>query len=343
VGDAVSISEYFGSWRSWFPLPTDYRGINLIRWVLLEGNRNAVTCALLTITFVSIIGFGSLWTLEMRQLLTETQAVQMILNSFRSGIILLVSIVVSINSIVLSHDITHIDTQEERIEGMTSFRNEVGQITDTDVSPTNPETFLTAMAETIHSEANALRVAGEESEEAFVEDIQEYVDQIATTTEHLERSTTEIGGGNFGVLWLGLETDYGPMMNRSRDITSRYGDDMSESRAEHFDNLIQALELFATGREYFKTLYYTVEISNLSRTLLTVSLPAIVVTASTILAITAHLLPDVWVLGLPPLLTFVALTMTIALAPFVVLTAYMLRLATVARRTAGAGPFVFQS
>lgn len=340
----MSVSEYLGRWRSWFPIPTDARGVDLVRWLLLEGNRHAVTGALLTMTFVSVIAIGSLWTFEMSLLLTETQAIQTILNSFLSGIILLVSIVVSINSIVLSYDITHIDTQEDRIEGMLDFRDRVGEITGTEVSPTDPNTFLNAMAGTIQQEANALLAdMDEDADETFAEDIHEHIKQITDTTEQLENSISEGSGGNFGVLWLGLETDYGPMVNRSRKITSRYGDNMREDETDHFENLIEALELFATGREYFKTLYYTLEISELSRTLLFVSLPAIVVTASTILAINAQLLPDVWMLGLPPLLTFVALSMVIALAPFIVLTSYMLRVATVARRTAGAGPFVLQS
>ncbi|WP_135821439.1 hypothetical protein [Halostella litorea] len=335
----MTVPDYIESWRSWFPIPTSDGGIDLTRWLLLEGNRYAVTGALLTMTLVSIIGIGSLWTFKMSLILTETQAVQTVLNSFLSGIILLVSIVVSINSIVLSYDITHIDTQEDRVEGMMQFRDRVGRTTGTEVSPTDPNSFLNAMAETIRQEANELAADTEDSDE----DVQKYIDRIIETTDHLERSISDGGNGRFGVLWRGLETDYGPMVNQSREITSKYEDDIPESRKEHFDNLIEALELFATGREYFKTLYYTLEISELSRTLLVVSLPAIVVTASTILAINAGLLPDVWVFGLPPLLTFVSLSMTIALAPFLVLTAYMLRVATVARRTAGAGPFIIQS
>ena len=96
--------------RSWFPIPNRERGFALRRWVLLEGNRYAITGALLTVTFVSIFAIGTIWTFEMRLLLTETEAVQTILNTFLSGIILLVSIVVSINSIVLSYDMAHINT-----------------------------------------------------------------------------------------------------------------------------------------------------------------------------------------------------------------------------------------
>jgi hypothetical protein len=151
------------------------------------------------------------------------------------------------------------------------------------------------------------------------------------------------GGGEFAVLWLGLETDYGPLMNRSRKLTATHRDKLSERVEARFTDLLRSLELFAIGREYFKTLYYSREIAGLSRTLLVISLPTIITTASTILAINANLVPEVRMLGIPPLLTFIAIAFTIALAPYIVLTAYMLRVATVAHRTASAGPFVLRS
>ena len=108
---------------------------------------------------------------------------------------------------------------------------------------------------------------------------------------------------------------------------------------ERLEHLIEAFELFATGREYFKTLYYTDEVSRLSQTLLITALPAILINASTVLAINAGLLPDFWLFGIPPLQTFVAAAFTVSLAPYLVLTGYSLRLATVARLTSSAGIF----
>lgn len=71
---------------------------------------------------------------------------------------------------------------------------------------------------------------------------------------------------------------------------------------------MEGLQLFAVGREYFKTIYYIWEVSRLSRVLLIASLPIIVVTASAILAISVDLFPNWWILGLPPLHSFVATT-----------------------------------
>ncbi len=335
------VENRISKWRSWFPIPTG-NGINLRRWVLLEANRHAVTGALLTLTFLAIILIGSLWTFEIQRLLTETQAVQTILTSLLSGIILLVSIVVSINSIVLSHDITSVSSQEDRIEGVMDFRQQVGRLAGTGESPTNPDAFLQMMAANIQDRARALKdVSGDDGE--FAQDVQDHVESIVGTVEHLEESLQSAGGGEFAVLWLGLETDYGPMMNRSRQLTTTHKDELSDSVEAQFTDLLQSLEVFATGREYFKTLYYSREIADLSRTLLVISLPAIIATATTILAINASLFPEVWVFGVPPLLTFIAVAFTIALAPYIVLTSYMLRVATVARRTASAGPFVLGS
>lgn len=338
----MSQAKRIEKWRSWFPIPVEGRSPQLIQWILLDGSRYAVSLWLLVLTFVSTLAVGSVWTFEMQTLLTETQAVQTILVSFMSGIILLVSIVVSINSIVLSHDITAISNQEERIEGIIGFRRDVGQIASTDQTPTDPKSFLSVMAEVIQEQAHALQDVDREVDEEFSDDIEEYASKIGGITDELKRSLELSHGGEFRALWLGLEMDYGPMMNSMRDFVSTYRDQLSEDKEDQFEELIHLIELFATGQEYFKTLYYSREITDLSRTLLITSLPAIIITVWSILAINADLLPKFWLFGLPSLQTFVALSFTIALAPFIILTAYMLRVATVTRRTAVLGPFNVQ-
>ena len=323
------------------------RGFELRRWILLEGHRLAVTGALLSVTFASIVLMGSIWTFEMQMLLTETEAVQTILNSFLSGIILLVSIVVSINSIVLSHDITSIGAQEKRIESMIEFRRDIGGLTGDDAAPRDPDSFLRVMATIIKERAHSLENAGEDLDDeigdSFSEDITVYVDSVAATAEELESSVQQVHGGDLYALWLGLETDYGPLMNNMRNFTSTYRSHLNEDEVKEFNDLMEMFEMFATGREYFKTLYYGKEISELSRTLLVFSLPSIIVTIWAILAIDANLLPDVWAFGLSPLLLFVALTFTIALVPFIILTSYMLRVATVSSRASTSGPFRLRS
>ena len=335
----MNIVDHYWDLRDWFPVPHRNGRIHVIRWILLEANRLAVTGMLLTFMFAALMLIGSLWTFEMQQVLTETPAVQTILSSLLSGIILLVSIVVSINSIVLSHDITSMDAQESRIHGVMEFRRDIGELTESGESPTDPASFLSLMASVIHDRATALQDGSTGSNEELTQDIQKYVDEVIETVEPLDQQSDSASGAEFGVLWLGLEADYGAFMDRSRMLRSSHGNELSETFDEGLDDLVQAFQLFAVGKEYFKTIYYTQEVSQLSQTLLVISLPSILVTASAILAINAKILPEAWVFGLPPLLSFVATVFTIALAPFLVLTSYMLRLSAVAQRTAGAGPF----
>jgi hypothetical protein len=320
-------------------LPIDRDGVHPQRWLLLDGNRYVVTAALLLVVFATNLLVGTIWTFEMKQLLTETAAAQTLLNTSMSGIILLVSIVVSISAIVLSYDITSLDAQENRIEAAMEFRRDVDQLTDGSESPTDPNAFLETMTAVIEDRAERLAAATRDTDSEFAGTLQEYTDGVMQTVDSLEHASVNTDGGEFSALWEGLEVDYGPHLNRSDRINIRHGDRFSEEYGRKFDDLVRAFELFATGKEYFKTLYYNREISQLSRVLLLISLPTVLVVVSATLAIEAHLLPNFWFLGLPPLLTFVSFVITAALAPFVVLAAYMLRIATVATRTASAGPF----
>ena len=335
----MSLSEQWESLDRHLPnLVSKYR-VRPIRWFLLEGSRHHVTLALLLTVYGTIFAIGSLWTLEIQQLLTETAAVQTLLNTMLGGVILLVSIVASISAIVLSYDITSLDAQEERIDAAMEFRRDVGKLASQEGSPTDPASFLDLMAGVIRERADALESASRDSDKEFADAILGYTQDVARTVDGINRSMDRVGRGEFAALWRGLEVEYGDHLNRSRKLTLAYDEQFTDDSRARFDELVRAFELFATGKEYFKTLYYSREISQLSRTLLLISFPSILVTASAILAIDAHLFPQVWLFGLPPLLSFVSAVFTVSLAPFAVLTSYMLRVATVARRTASAGPF----
>jgi hypothetical protein len=338
----MSLADHIPRLRDWVPVPIPGIGFNPLRWVLLEANRRAIVGALSTFTILSFVVLGRLWTFEVQALLTETNSVQTILNTLLGGIILLVSVVVSINSIVLTHDITAITTQRERIEGTSTFRREIGHVTEGEIAPTNPSAFLTTMLRVIRHRANDLEDASGGLDEEISGDVEEFADGVATTIKHLEVQLDSVKGADFGVLWLGLEADFAKHINDLQAFGVGHRQEMTDEQAETFDALMEAFELFETGREYFKTLYYTREISELSQTLLAISLPAILVTSWTILAIDAGRLPAISLFGLPPLQIFLATAFTVSLAPYLTLTAYVLRTATVARRTASGGPFLLE-
>lgn len=339
----MSIADRVQRLRGWAPVPIPDEGISPVRWFLLDGHRIAVASALLAAIFASLLTVGSIWTFEMQRLLTETATVERLFNTILGGIILLVSIVVSINSVVLSYDITSIGSQRERIRKSMEFRHDLGRVAERKRSPSDPRVFLAIMIRLTDDRASALgdAVADDLDDEVRTE-VEEFVASLRGVLDEFDSSMEVADSSPFTVLWLSLEYDYGRFMDDSQHLRALYEDRLSEEAQEQFDDLESALELFATGREYFKTLYYSSEFSQLSRTLLVVSLPAILTTITTVLAISAGLLPDVSLLGLPSLQTFVAATFTVSLAPFVVLTSFVLRSATVARMSLSAGPFVLR-
>lgn len=340
---AVKERYDFERLRNWLPVPVTGIGFEPIRWILLDGNRHAVSAILCVFVFVSLFTLGTLWTWQVEELLNETSAVQTLLNTLLSGIILLVSIVSSINSVVLSHDITPLGSQRDRIEDAMSFREDLEQLTSVGRSPTDPAEFLDAMVDVIRQRAADLQESVQaESDLECGPEIEEFTEAIDQDLKGFDEVLDQTNATVFSTLWLGMEYDYGVHMDRSRHLRTTYDDDLPEPVQERFEALGQSFEMFSVGKEYFKTLYYNHEFSQLSRTLLIVSLPTILITASTILAVDAKLFPDIWLLGLPPLLTFLAAMFTVSLIPYVVLTAYILRSATVAYKTVAAGPFVLK-
>ncbi len=273
----------------------------------------------------------------MQLLFEETSTVQTILDTLLNGIILLVSIVISINAIVLSHEMTSLDREHDRIAGPIDFREQFGNLTETGESPSDPAAFLEMMARQVEERARRLEdnVAGVDA--SFAGDVRTFVSSIKEMVAHLEEVPTS--GVQFGVFWNGMEVDYGPYADRPRALLSSHDEGTREQRQTGVGDLVEALELFAVGKEYFKTLYFQQEVSRLSQSLLVISLPAIILNATTILAIDAGTFPDVWLFGLPPLQSLVFFAFSVSLVPYLLLTSDMLRLLTVARRTSSGGVF----
>ena len=328
--------------RDWFPTPIPHGQFHLTRWVLLEGNRLAIAGAILTLVYISLLTIGLIWPADIQAILTETSTIENILDTFMGGIILLVSIVVSINSIVLSQDIASVQNQADQTRGTREFRGDIGDMTETGESPSEPRAFLRLMATVITDRAQTLAEDAKETDGEFADDVEAYTETIVSSIDHLAE-VDKTKHGDFNALWRALEVDYGAFLERSRTLRGVHRETIAESYDEQLDDLVESIQLFAIGRENFKTLYYYKEVSVLSRTLLIVSLPAILIVAMAIFASTAGRFPEFWfasrLFGIPPLQIFVATAFTIALLPYVVLTSYMLRLSTVGIRTASAGPF----
>lgn len=312
----------------------------LKRWVLLDGDRRAVTLALSAIIFSLLVGIGTIWPFEMQNLLNETRSVQTLFNTLLNGVILFVSVVVTLNSGILSEEFGPLSSQQEQLEQSLEFQSDLESFAGGGASPAEPGEFFEFVLETFQAEVDSLREAAEGAREhevrtaleAFVDDVDREVEEVNV---RLQMPNLQVSN----VLLAGLDYAYAQQLYVARHLRAEFDDDLTDAERDALDDFVETLKFFAAGREYFKTLYFKREISNLSSALLILSLPVIVFTAYTLLALDAGLFPPGVVPGVSPRLLYVAVAFSVAISPYVLLTAYLLRLITVSKRSLGSSSF----
>lgn len=313
------------------------------RWVLIDADRLWLTLALDLVIFASLVGVGTVWPFEMTRLVTETRSVQTLFNTLLSGIILLVSIVVSINSVVLTQEVTSLGTQQQRIENSIEFRRSLEDVASMGVSPVYPDEFLEFILASLRTTAESVRhVVGDNPDPEIRSQVETYFDEVVAQIDWLSDRLERVAERPKDVLFVGLEYDYSWQIYAARRFQHEHGDSLSDAGMEGFDDLVRLFQFFATGREYFKTLYIKQELATLSKTLLYVSLPTIVFTSYVLLAIDAGVFPRFTTPFVPPLLAYVSFAFVVGLTPFVLLTAFVIRVAAVSERSLAAGPFLLR-
>lgn|GEM_PF-142424 len=313
------------------------------RWLLLTGGRLTVTLVLMIGVFGVILVLSLVKPVGMHDLLNETNATQRLFSSLLSGAILLVSVVVSINSVVLSQEITDLENQEERIEASLDFHRRIEGFIEADVTPARPADFMVAVLYGISVQLRELTsVAADSTNEEFRADVETLTTEISEAVQNARWALEDADMGAFEVLLAGLDYEYSEQLHAIRGLKRKHAGELTDEEGQAIDELIDVLQHVGTSREYFKSLYYKRELAFLSSRLLYVALPVIVFTSYVILAVDAQMFPSVSFYGLTPLLLSIIFAYTVALAPYLVLTSYIVRSVSVTLRTLAAGPFILQ-
>lgn len=310
-----------------------------IRWVLLSGSRVMLTLLLSVLIFVVLLVVGTVWRLEMGQLVQETRAVQSLFATLLGGIILFVSVVLSINIAALSQEFAPLRSKQVRIEETLAFQDNLEQFVDDGTSPTDINGFYLFALEALATEADTLRERATTIDDetarqevlGFVNDIDEKIDIVEGRVRAQQRQ-----------MWLtllaGLEWDPIHHIYLARRIRSIHDDALEDSHRATLNNLVEILTSFASGSEYFTTLYFKRELRALSERLVTLALPVIVFTAYVLLAVDADLIPT-WSIYVQPRLLYVSFAFVVALSPYILLSAFMLRIIAVSKRSLASGGF----
>jgi len=312
-------------------------------WVLLEANRWVLAGALLADVFVSMVALGTFDPSPLQEAVATSDPVDTLFQAYVTAIVTGVTLVVTLNQLVLSQELGPVGDQRDKMEDSLAFRRDVEDVLDAPVSPAEPAAFLQELVEESCSRAEALADAVADSPDAELRRrTREYVDGLTENADAVTDRLDDAEFGTFDMLSAVLDFNYSWKVFQARRIRNEHADSLSDEADAAFEDLEATLAFFGPAREHFKTLYFQWELVNLSRAMLYAALPALVVASAMVVYYDAQALPGA-TLGVSNDVLATSAAVTVSSTPFVLLLAYILRIATVAKRTLAIGPFVLRN
>jgi len=310
-------------------------------WFLLTGNRLAVAAVILLVGWAILVALAVVGPSSMRKLVT-TQLAGGLFSSVLIAVVTTVTLVLTVSQLILSEEIRPLGEERAEMDEELTFKQNVEEFISGPVSPPGPASFAQELVEAVRANVRELEAAVEESPSdegvaeirRFAETVEDHSDAVA---ERLE--DREFGG--FQVLEPVLDYNYAWKLFAARDLRNTYADAHGDDVEAAFAGVVGALGLFGPAREFFKSLYFQWEIIDVSRTVLYSSIPPLAIVSYMNLAFDPSAVPGWW-FGLSGAFLFTSLAFGVALSPFAVLLAYLLRVLTVVRRTLAVGPFILR-
>jgi hypothetical protein len=303
-------------------------------YVLFDANRKLVAVGLLLGVFLGLVGLSVLLPAA-ESAITSGDPVETGLQALIGATITGVTLVLTLNQLVLSQELGAVGDQRERMEGAMEFRDDVADVLGDSVSPAEPSAFLRALVDHAGDRARAVRDAVDEPDD----DLETLLDSTEENADEVSEGLSDATFGEFDVLSAALDFNYSWKLYAARRALA--GRDEDDPAVEPLEELVEALRLFGPAREHFKTLYFQSELIALSRAVLAVALPSLVVNVAALLFVDLPKLSGS-LLGVPVNVLAASAVVAVAVAPFVVLLSYVLRIATVTGRTLSIGPFILR-
>lgn len=311
------------------------------RWILVGG-------------VMVIVLFGTLATatiLSSRPVVVAGDPVETLFQALVTATITGVTLVVSINSLVLSQELGPLGDLRDQMEESMLFRQDVESELGLDVAAASPSAFLVELVAAVETRSEALAEAVTAAEAAGV-DTGAAGEYAASLRQHASGVGDDLSGeqfGTFDVLSAALNFNYSRKIHEGRQLRAELegvdnaGTPAAQAVDEQVAGIVAVLTLFGPTREHIKTLYFQWELVNLSQAILYTAVPAIVVAVNMLLfhgalsqftGTTAGIAHYVWI---------VAGATSITLVPFAVLLSFVLRIGSVAKRTLSIGPFILRT
>lgn len=304
------------------------------RWLFFDANRWAIIGLLMAGTLATLLAL--VWTdvLQYR----DSNAVQLLMSAFIAGNFTLVTIVITVNQLVLSREFGKPHTLQERNEGIQSFRRDVEDAVGRGVAPEGPRAFLRTIAGALNDRAVRLgEMTGEVSDGQAADEIERFASAVRDQTAALDDDLADTAFGEFDLLVALLFYRIAWQLHSTRRLREEYREVLPAAAVEALDEMQTLLRQLNISRQYLQTLYLQRELARLSRLLLYVGIPALLVSTVTMLAYPSN--PGT--VGNPALAQFaVALASAVAFLPIAILLSYVVRISTIVSRMAVLSPFI---
>jgi len=312
-------------------------------WILMDGDRWVVAGGLFAGVYLALVGIGVASPASLESHIVAADPLDSLFQAYVSAIITGVTLVVTLNQLVLSQELGPLGDQRERMDGAMGFVEDVEDALEAEVTPAEPSSFFEVLLDGVRDRAHRLRdVVGDTGDAALESRVDEYVDGVSRNAEIVDQRLDDAEFGTFDLLSAVLNFNYSRKIFDARRLRADHDDALTDEADAAFEDLLEALGFFGPAREHFKTLYFQWELVNLSRAMLYAGIPALMVVSSMVLYYDARTAPGA-TLGISNDVLVVSLAVAVATAPFLLLLSFILRIATVAKRTLAIGPFVLRS
>ncbi len=304
-------------------------------WFIVEADRLFVAALISLGVFVGLLGLNELGIVSF----VNDDTITRLAGGMIAGTFSLVTLVVSINQLILSREFTAAGESESQLEAVVSFRQDAADLAAVPAAPASPTRFLELLAEAIYDRAETLEAAVDDHDDEIATPVTRYANSVQESSRRINETLEHTKFGTFRAVSAAIGYDDAWQLYAARHLQGRYGERLSREAEESLEELIDALELFDVAREHFKTTYLQRELTRFSQLTIYVGVPAIL-SAMLIGFIYADLTgPAISVDTLP---WIVSALVAVVVSPLALLTSFILRTATVTRRTASTGPMLPQ-
>lgn len=305
-----------------------------VKWVLVDGDRMLLTIGgsvVLFVLFLLLHLFGVV-------AFTNDASLTRMASGMIAGTFSLVTLVVSVNQLILSQELTPAGKYRDRRGSVLEFRQDVADATGVPAVPAEPTRLLELIATDIRQRANVLADAVDTDNEEYHDQIVYYAASVADSADQIDESLDNTEVNALDALSAAVEYDNLRQLYAARCL-SNGAPALSTETTQAFDKLIESLQLFSTAQEQFKTLYLQRELTRFSQLTIYFGVPAVL--ASVLIALLNGGTGGMTIT--PAYLPYVtSLLATVVLVPLVLLGSYILRTATLARQTVAVGPLLPQ-